>query len=146
VESFARIMRMLKSVGLSIGVLVILVLIFIGRLWWEAGHPIRPKDWPPDSVWLEAPHTWPGLLLLGYWVGCSVDTEKNVDRCRFADNRGKVVHEDDYTTCDGKPAIPNQELLLRPGQQSFAFIFLRDGRVMVSQDLCDARNGKPFRQ
>lgn len=139
-------MRILKIVGMSATVLVVLVLVFIGRLWWESQHPIRPQNWPPGSVWLEAPHTWPGLLLVGYWVGCSLDAERNVDRCRFADSRGKVVHEDDYTTCDGKPPITDQGLWLRPGHQSSAFIFLRDGHMMISQDSCDARNGKPFKQ
>src|SRR5579862_5440069 len=116
-------MRILKIIAALVGVLAVLMLAFIGRLRWESQHPTLPKGWPSGSVWLEAPRTWPGVLLVGYWVGCSLDTKRNVDTCRFADFKGKIVHEDDYTTCDDKPPIPDWGLWLRPGHQSFGSIF-----------------------
>jgi TonB family protein len=131
-------MRILKIIGSLICALLILGLGFIGSVYWTIQRPRLPKGWPSGSVWIGAPSLrW---ALAGVWIGCRLDSQRNVDTCKFANFRGKVWYEGDYTTCDDEPPIADERLWLRPGNQSASFIGLRDGTLLIAKNDCDFRN------
>jgi hypothetical protein len=67
-----------------------------------------------------------------------MDAHSGVDRCKFGNYKGRVIYEGEYVTCDERPPVPDDRLLLKPSDLSF--IYLRDGSVLFERSLCDARN------
>ena len=43
-----------------------------------------------------------------------MDAQHGVDRCKFADYQGKIHYESEYLTCDERPPVPDNGLLLKP--------------------------------
>jgi hypothetical protein len=126
-------MRILKIIGASIGVLLVSLLLFIGLLVWKSQHPTRPKGWPPGSVYFRPPLR---QFLAGFWVGCQLDSNRNVDTCQFADFKGNTRYQGDYTTCDGRPPLPNEKLQLQQQNQAVIRVSLVDGTMLLPIDLC----------
>jgi hypothetical protein len=138
--------RLFLGLGIALGALIIIAISVAGWRWWKSLHPKLPAGWPPGSVWVEAPTLRFKILAVGGWAGCFLDTQRSIDRCEFADYKGKLLYQDDYSTCDGRAAIPSNRLWLRPGHQSTAFVFLRDGTILFPTSFCDIRNGVPFKK
>jgi hypothetical protein len=132
-------MRVVKAMGALVGVLVLSVLSFFAWIWWESQHPRLPNGWPPSSAFIQAPHALPGYLLVGVWVGCRLGTQRNVDTCKFANYKGKLMYEGDYTTCDNQPPLPDERLRLRSENQATVRVFLQDGTMLIPVDFCNPR-------
>ena len=131
-----------KIIGVSIGVLFVLLLAFIGWQWWASQTPCLPKGWPPGSIWMQEPGRRLSFVPRGVWIGCWLDTQQGVDRCNFADYKGRVFHQSDYEACSDEHAVPNERLLLTAG--SYFSIYLRDGTVLIEVNTCSFyRNGIP---
>jgi hypothetical protein len=130
-----------KINGASIGVLVILLLAFIGWQWWASQNPRLPRGWPPGSIWMREPGRRLSFGPRGVWIGCWFDTQQGADRCRFADYKGRIIHQSDYETCTEQPPVPNERLWLTAG--SYYFIYLRDGTLLVEVNACRTSNGVP---
>jgi TonB family protein len=132
-------MRLVKIIACFVGVLLLSGLVFVGWVYRDVEHPRLPRGWPAGSVWIGSPLL--RYALAGSWIGCRLDTLRNIDTCKFANFRGKVWSESDYTTCDEKPPVKDERLLLRPDRQSVDLIWLRDGTLLVNKEECDSRNG-----
>jgi hypothetical protein len=113
------------------------------RIWWASGQPRLPIGWSASSVWLQGYRPPLALWPQGVWVDCWLDTGKNVDRCKFADYSGKIWNEDDYTTCDGQPAVSNDRLVLRNHQDFLWALRLKDGTTLIAATVCNARGTNP---
>jgi len=107
------------------------------RSWWVSHPPALPKNLPADSVWIKGPPAPLFLAPRGAWLGCWFDAQRNADRCRFADYKGGIIYEDDYTTCDDKPPLPDDRLQLEKRRQSTAFVFLPDGTMLQPTSECE---------
>jgi hypothetical protein len=130
-----------KIIGASIGVLVVLLLAFIGWQWWANQNPRLPRGWPPGSIWMREPGRRVSFVPRGVWIGCWLETQQGVDRCSFADYKGRIFHQGDYGTCAEQLPVPNERLWLNAG--SYWFIYLRDGTLLVEVSTCRAANGVP---
>jgi hypothetical protein len=128
-----------KIICASIGVLVVLLLAFIGWQWWANQNPRLPRGWPPGSIWMREPGRRVSFVPRGVWIGCWLDTQQGVDRCRFADYKGTIIHQSDYEICSEQLPVPNERLWLTAG--SYYFIYLRDGTLLVELSVCRAHNG-----
>lgn len=134
------VMLILRWTAIIVGVTIIIVFLSLSHFWWRFSPPTRPQNIPGNSVWITAP-VLGGLVLQGGWVGCRLDKQQNIDRCQFSDQSGKVQYEDSYKTCDGEPiAVQESELQLIDHDQSYSFVSLKNGTVLVSTSLCDFRS------
>jgi hypothetical protein len=70
-----------------------------------------------------------------------MDSQIGLDRCKFADYKGKIIYQSEYVTCTEKPPVPDERLLLK--QSNSSFIYLRDGTLLVEVSLCNGRNAAP---
>jgi hypothetical protein len=68
-----------------------------------------------------------------------LDTQRNVDTCKFANYKGKLLYESDYTTCENQPPVPDDGLRLRSENQATVRVFLQDGTMLIPVDLCNPR-------
>ena len=59
-----------------------------------------------------------------------MDEQRNTNRCRFGDYKGRVFYESDYATCDGRPPVPNARLRLI-NQGSIWMLHLQDGTLLL---------------
>jgi hypothetical protein len=67
-----------------------------------------------------------------------MDTQQNVDRCKFGDVEGKILYQADYVTCDLQSAVPEERLRLKPSTSTF--IYLQDGTMLIERSWCQAHN------
>ena len=130
-------MRISKPIGIVIGLVLIIGGPIVLRGWWVSHPPALPKNLPADSVWIKGPPAPLFLAPRGAWLGCWFDAQRNADRCRFADYKGVVMFEDDYTSCDDKPPVPVARLKPRNHDQAFAFIFLEDRTMLWAANECE---------
>jgi hypothetical protein len=121
-------MKILKFV--AFGLIVFIGVAIILRDWWVSHPPAPPKNMSGNSVWIAGPPAPLFLAPRGAWLGCWFDTKHGVDKCRFANYKGVVMNETDYTTCDDKPPVPAARLKPRNHDQSTALIFLQDGTML----------------
>ena len=128
-----------KIIGSSIGVLFVLLVAFIGWQWWANQNPSLPKGWPPGSIWMREPGRQVSFVPRGVWIGCWLDTQQGVDRCSFADYKGRLIHQSDYETCTGELPVPNERLRLTGG--SYYYVSLRDGTMLVEVNTCRPVDG-----
>jgi hypothetical protein len=128
-------------------ILVIMVFAAFLRFWWATLTPSIPKNWPQGSMWIEAPPAPFDWSPRGDFVGCWLDSQRNVDRCQFADYKGKVSHVGEYTTCDERSPISNQELNIRAADYSKGTfdestvygVRLQNGKILIPVSACEAR-------
>lgn len=130
-------MRILKFV--AIGFIALIGTAIILRHWWVSHPPEPPENMPANSVWISGPSAPRFLAPRGAWLGCWLDTQQGVDKCRFASYKGVVLNESEYTTCDDKPPVPVARLKPRNHDQSTAFIFLQDGTMIWTKSECEIR-------
>ena len=130
----------LKRIAGAAAILVILVFAAFLRFWWATLTPSIPKNWPQGSVWFWAPFAPLDWSPRGYFVGCWLDGQRNVDRCQFAGYNSKVLRVGDYTTCDERSPISNQELKIRAAPESSLYnVLLENGRILIPISVCEAR-------
>jgi hypothetical protein len=138
-----RRMRISKPIAISIGLVVVIGGSIILRLWWASYPPKLPKNLRANSVWIDGRALpFPYKLTAyfkprGAWISCWLDTQRDVDRCQFTDYRGMVFYQNDYTSCDEKPPVPDARLQLRDHDQSTASIFLLDRTILWSASECE---------
>ena len=73
-----------------------------------------------------------------------MDAQHGVDRCKFADYQGKIHYEGEYLTCDERPPVPDNGLLLKPSTS--VTIYLQDGTMLLERSLCEAHNRSAYPQ
>lgn len=126
--------------GIAIGLIVIVGGSVILRVWWASHPPKLPGNLRANSVWVEGSPAPFVFTPRGVWVSCWLDTQRNVDRCQFADYEGKLGYEGDYTTCDNQSPMPDERLRLQNKNQAVVRVFLQDGTMLIPANLCDRRN------
>jgi hypothetical protein len=131
-----RKMQISKPIAIVVGLVVLIGGPIVFRSWWVSHPPKIPTNLHSDSIWIKGPPAPFFLAPRGVWLGCWFDTQRKADRCQFADYRGVVMHEDDYTSCDDKPPVSAAALKPRNHDQSFAFIFLEDRTQLWSATEC----------
>jgi hypothetical protein len=144
-RSRVRMMRISSPKAAVIGLLLVSGGAIVFRLWWASIPPKLPKGLRANSVWRGArtlPLPLPMKLAVywnrvGAWESCWLDMNRNVDRCEFTDYKGAVLYQSDYTTCDGKPPVPDSRLQFGSRRQSFGFISLQDGTVLIPVNDCE---------
>ena len=140
-------MRTLKIIGIIFAVFVLSLIGVVARFWWATLTPEVPKHWPQGSVWVEAlpaPLDWSPR---GQFVGCWLDSQRNEDRCQFANYQGKISHVGDYTACDDRSPLSDWQLNVHPadytkegGDQSLEDrVILQDGTILIPVTACEAR-------
>jgi hypothetical protein len=129
-----------KSIAIVVGVIVVIGGPIIFRRWWVSHPPNLPRNLRQNSVWIEGPPAPLFLAPRGVWLGCWLDTQRNVDRCQFADYKGVVWEQDDYTTCDNQSPLPDERLRLQTVNQATVRVFLQDGTMLIPVNLCNPRN------
>src|ERR1700722_12175417 len=98
-------MRILTIIGTFVAVSA---LAFLGWFYWQSQHPHFPEGWPPGSVWVRPASL--RMFRAGVWAGCRLDTQRNADTCKFANFKGKTWYEGNYSTCDGRAPIADDQL------------------------------------
>jgi len=136
------VMQMRKIFGVSLAVLAIIVTFGALRIWWASRPPRLPRGWPSQSTWMIAYRPPLSLRPQGAWAACWLDAQRNVDKCKFGDYKGRVFYEDDYTTCNGQPPLPTESLRLE-NQGSIWILRLQDGTALLQANACNARNSTP---
>jgi hypothetical protein len=126
-------MRIFRGIGVVVGIGIVIVLL---RVWWASLPPKLPTDLSSSAIWVKTPTAPFSFVPMGFWVGCSLDAQRHVDRCRFADYKGKTVYESDYSTCDDRAPLLNDRLILKKGHQSIFFVSLQDGTILVQKGGC----------
>jgi hypothetical protein len=106
--------------------LTILVTAGLARIYWASLPPKLPRGWSANSVWMIGYRPPLSLWPQGAWVDCWLDSQRGVNRCRFADYEGRVFYESDYSICDGRPPLPTNQLKIR-NQGSIRILHLEDG-------------------
>ena len=129
-------MRISKLLSIVIGLVLLICAPIVFRSWWVSHPPKVPRNLRADSVWIKGLSAPLFLAPRGVWLSCWLDTQRNVDRCQFADYKGLVLHEEDYISCNDKPPIPDAALKPRDHDQSFAFVFLTDQTLLWSATEC----------
>jgi hypothetical protein len=116
-------------------------LVGIAAVWiWRASlTQQRPNGWPADSIWVQEPGVHFSFAPRGVWEGCWLDSNTGLDRCQFGDYKGRILFRSDYLICEEHRGVPNEELSLKPSTS--AFIFLRNGAMLIESNLCKARGG-----
>jgi hypothetical protein len=132
-------MRISKPLPIVIGLIVVIAGPIIFRPWWVSHPPSRPKNMPASAVWIAGPPAPLFLAPRGVWLGCWLEAQRGVDKCRFANYDGVVLKEGDYTTCNDNPPVPETRLKPRNHDQSTAFIFLQDGTMLWVASECEIR-------
>jgi hypothetical protein len=143
-------MKTLKIIGVVLGGIVVLLLITASRFWWATIPPRLPRHWPSGSVWVAGPPAPFDWSPRGQFVGCWLDSQRNVDRCQFANYRGKISFVGDYTTCDARPPLSDLELGVRPANYSqgtfdestVAYVRLQGGEILIPVSTCEARKAR----
>jgi hypothetical protein len=139
------IRRIARFIGITIGLVVVLGGSIILRLWWASQTPKLPQTLRANSVWIGPP---PGRLAfagrlafvpMGVWVSCWLDATGHVDRCQFANYKGAVLYEGEYTSCDDKPPLSDARLQLGNRRQSFSLVGLLDGTTLIPTSDCEIR-------
>lgn len=115
---------------------VVLVLLLLISL--PARTPELPNGWGPNSVWMRGHRSALSLRPQGAWVDCRLDTERNVDTCKFGDYRGRVFFEHTYDACNGGPPLANDKLQLR-NEGSIWILRLQNGTLLF-QTPCPPRH------
>jgi hypothetical protein len=117
------------------------------RVRWALQPPKLPTNLHGNPVWI-APdlRAFPVRFRLaayfqpvGVWVGCWLDKQRNIDRCAFANYKGMILYEGDYTSCDDKPPVPDARLQLGNRRQSSLFVVLPDGTTLIPVSECEIR-------
>jgi hypothetical protein len=98
----------------------------LGRIYWASLPPKLPQGWSANSVWMTGRRLPLSLWPEGAWVNCWLDSQRGVNRCRFANYQGTVFYEGDYAICDGRPPVPTNQLKLR-NEGSVWILHLQDG-------------------
>ncbi len=136
----SRVSRVFCSAAV---VLAVLEGVVIGLLWWASIQPKRaPRNLKGTPAWIVDPMPrfayFPFWLFVprGFWVSCWLDTQRNVDMCEFADFNGKVSYEGDYTTCDGRPPLPTNEVGPTDFHQAVSPVLLVRGGSLIPVDEC----------
>lgn len=140
-------MRMLKIVGLILAVLALCITALIARFWWATLTPRVPEHWPSGSVWVEAPPAPFDWSPRGEFVGCWLDSQRNVDRCQFANYRGKISHVGDYTACNDQPPLSDSQLRIRVAdytkgtfdESTANVVKLQLGTILIPTSACETR-------
>jgi hypothetical protein len=153
--------RARRTIILSLGLVAVFAGLVFFRLWWASLPPTRPKDMPPDSVWIEAPVAPFDFSPRGYWLGCWLDTLRNLNRCCVTDWRGHVEFQDEYKALSGSEPVPQTDLRLRlvdtaqlstwsdSYQAMVPIALLTDGQILVPTKAYDElrrRFGLPSRK
>lgn len=86
----------------------------VARIQWAKSIPSRPESLPLNAVWAPAPPAPLDLIPRGYWLGCWLDTSRNVDRCILTDYRGNVEFVGDYSPLTGPAPVPESRLHIAP--------------------------------
>ena len=141
-------MRTLKTTGaIILAVLILSVICVIARFWWATLTPRVPEHWPSGSVWVEGPPAPLDWSPRGQFVGCWLDSQRNVDRCQFANYQGKITHVGDYTTCNDRPPLSNSQLGIRAAdytkgtfdESTMDAVKLQSGMILIPVSACEAR-------
>lgn len=123
----------------------------VARIQWANSVPSRPKNLPTTAIWIPAPPAPLDFSPRGYWLACSLDAVRNVDRCELTDYKGHPSFEADYLPVAGPGPVPEARLHLKPlssttelwvpvGQETVPVAHLEDGTVLVpAQDLPQLR-------
>ena len=133
-------MRISKFLAIVIGLIVVVGGSIIFRGWWVSHPPKLPNNLHANSVWIKGPPAPLFLAPRGVWLGCWSDIQPNVYRCQFADYKGVVWEEGDYTACNNQSLIPDERLRLQTENQSTIRVFLQDGTMLIPDNLCNSRN------
>jgi hypothetical protein len=145
-------MRVPRWAVVLVGLFAVVGWLVVAGVWWAS---VQPKEAPANlqgkPVWAVNPMPrfahFPANLLAprGMWVSCWLDARRNIDTCEFAGFNGRVWYRGDYTTCDGRPPLPDAGLFPVDFHQSVGFVSLLDGRVLSPVDDCPAkgRGGSP---
>jgi hypothetical protein len=145
-------MRTLKIIGVVLAILILGIIGLVARFWWATLTPKVPKYWPQGSVWVEAPPAPLDWSPRGYFAGCLFDSQRSVDRCKFANYRGKVWYEADYVNCEngrmgaeGTLAITAQAdwTWLNSEQLEVPRVHLKNGAILIPVTACKARQNTP---
>ena len=93
---------------------------FAGGIRWldtKVFPPRRPKDMPPNAVWIDAP-ALPISWHHGWWFGCDTPLSGRANYCRLVMADGSEVYEGEYLPCEnGSPvAMSNIDLVPPPDQ------------------------------
>ena len=140
-------MRTLKIVGVVLAVLILGIIGVAARFWWATLTPNIPEHWPSGSVWVEGPPAPLDWSPRGQFVGCWLDSQRNVDRCQFANYQGKISHVGDYTTCDDRPPLSDSQLKIRTAdytkgafdESTIDAVKLQGGILLIAVSACEAR-------
>jgi hypothetical protein len=68
-----------------------------------------------------------------------LDRQRAVDKCKFSDYDGRILSEGDYSTCDGRPPLPDEKLRLDRSGASAAVIRLQDGTLLFEASNCSTK-------
>jgi TonB family protein len=107
--------KVLKVVGLSVSVLVVVLVVGYVYLVWKLNHPPkRPEVMPESAIWIEAPALPIQFAYRGEWLGCWTITGIGV-QCAITDWDGKPEYGDAYVPCDDpKRAVEEAALKFAP--------------------------------
>src|SRR5579864_6748513 len=104
---------MTRSTLFSKVLFAIIALVVAFPLFWFAGGvrwldtkvfpPRRPKDMPPNAVWIDAP-ALPISWQHGWWFGCETPLSGIANYCRLVMANGSEVYAGEYLSCEnGSP-------------------------------------------
>lgn len=141
--------RRISPSSILLVTLIVAPILYVGScLGYKAFEARRPKDMPPNSIWINAPAV-PFGFYRGWWEGCSLTPDQTANYCRLSarDLHPPTVYEGRFMPCNGASPAPLGELDLKPPQETGGMwifpgfvAFLRDGRILVPlENLGDCR-------
>jgi hypothetical protein len=136
-------------------VAIVLAVIFsavVVRLHWASTTPSRLKGMPRNAIWVPAPPAPLDLFPRGVWLGCWLDRERNVNRCKVTDYAGSSIFDEDFSPVIGPVPIAEEQLQLKEvgtmelwaypekDRRGVPIVRLKNGSILVpSRDVAELR-------
>lgn len=139
-------MKAIKVVGVIVAGLGTLFGLFLVLMWYGSLPPRRPSNISPAGIFIEqGPFVPFKMSTHGDWLDCWLDSHTNATRCRYADEKGRVILEDTFLAYDGEHIVPEANLRTDPRQtghllcgstekgEPLPVIYLEDAHILIPQ-------------